>query len=228
MSKHHMLQINVAGANWCTHTILNDLLFNNFDIILIQDPWWGKIGSQKTINPDSHTIYGTNNSPNWLCIIPPGISDGEHPGVAIYICNHKDIGIHFSDITPSHLDILAIDIFINNSLSTIINIYPHGKTASDTIDCITHINPNCSCPTIICGDFNTHHPEWALIGSKWESKCPNTSTRALQSFIENNQLCVMNNLSTPTHYHLNRPKSNLIIDLTLLNYSAINTWAKFN
>ncbi|KAJ1304041.1 hypothetical protein OPQ81_008449 [Rhizoctonia solani] len=38
----------------------------------------------------------------------------------------------------------------------------------------------------------------------------------------------MNNLSTPTHYHPNRPKSNLIINLTLLNYSAINAWAKFN
>ncbi|KAJ1300858.1 hypothetical protein OPQ81_002497 [Rhizoctonia solani] len=38
----------------------------------------------------------------------------------------------------------------------------------------------------------------------------------------------MSSLSTPTHYHPNKPESNLIIDLTLLNYSAIDAWPKFN
>ncbi|KAJ1306059.1 hypothetical protein OPQ81_010772 [Rhizoctonia solani] len=50
----------------------------------------------------------------------------------------------------------------------------------------------------------------------------------LQNYIENNKLCVMNDLSIPTHYHPNSPKSNSIIDLTLLNYSAVNAWPEFN
>ncbi|KAJ1299680.1 hypothetical protein OPQ81_011072 [Rhizoctonia solani] len=230
MIKHHVLQINVAGAHWHMHTILNDPHFDNFNIILIQDPWWGRIGSQKHIIPDSHTIYGTTNSPRWQLIIPPGISNGEGPGVAIYIRNNCGIDIRFSDIYPSHKDVLAIDVFMNQHCATIVNAYPHGNSSHihQTANFISSMPIPNDRPVVLCGDFNMHHPEWALVRSKWEKRRPKPYEQEFYEFTRNNDLHLFNEFTTPTRIHPNHPASNSIIDLTFLNSRAADAWPNFN
>ncbi|CCO34120.1 hypothetical protein BN14_08212 [Rhizoctonia solani AG-1 IB] len=198
------------------HALLNEPIYANIDLFILQDPWWGRIGSQKDINPNNHNIYGTVNSANFLCIIPPGFDDKTGPGVAIYIRNNTHIGAQFSDIAPIHRDFIAIDINIHNSKLTLINCYPHGADLKKTVNDITQIVIPQDRPCIMTGDFNLHHPDWALIGSKWEKRHPNQTERIFATYAEYHNLHLMNDTLLPTHYVPRSPASNAIIDLTLL------------
>ncbi|KAF8714675.1 Reverse transcriptase (RNA-dependent DNA polymerase), partial [Rhizoctonia solani] len=149
-------------------------------------------------------------------------------GVAIYIRNNRDIHPQFSNISPTHKDILAVDLKLHNSPLTIINCYPHGKSLKDTVDAITNINIPMDRPCIMAGDFNLHHPEWALTGSKWEKHQPNAQERMFKAYAEYQDLHVLNHLSLPTHIVPRSPASNAIIDLTLLNSQAVDAWPNLN
>ncbi|CAE6474155.1 unnamed protein product [Rhizoctonia solani] len=117
---------------------------------------------------------------------------------------------------------------MKNSVSTIINAYAHSKNKNQTIEFITNINIPKDCTTILCRDFNPHHLEWAIPGSKWEKACPNAMERLFNNFSEYNDLHLFNDPSLPTHFILNHPESNTIIDLTFLNSQAIDAWEDFN
>ncbi|QRW23103.1 hypothetical protein RhiXN_08139 [Rhizoctonia solani] len=228
MPEHHILQLNVAGCNPRMHALLNKPLYEYFDIFILQDIWWGRIGSQKDTNPNKQNIYGTVASTNFLCIIPPGFNSVKGPGVAIYIRNNHNIHPQFSNISPIHKDILAVDLKLHNSLVTIINCYPHGKSLKDTVDAITNINIPMDRPCIMARDFNLHHPKWALAGSKWEQHRPNAQERMFKAYTEYQDLHVLNHLSLPTHIVPKSPTSNAIIDLTLLNSQAVDAWPNLN
>ncbi|KAF8747108.1 hypothetical protein RHS01_11443 [Rhizoctonia solani] len=126
------------------------------------------------------------------------------------------------------LHILAVDLKLDNSPLTIINCYPHGKSLKDTIDNITNINIPMDRPCIMARDFNLHHPEWALTGSKWEHHQPNAQERMFKAYAEYQDLHVLNHLSLPTHIVPRSPTSNAIIDLTLLNSQAVDAWPNLN
>ncbi|KAF8752957.1 Reverse transcriptase (RNA-dependent DNA polymerase) [Rhizoctonia solani] len=167
--------------------------------------WWGRIGSQKDTNPEKQNIYGTVSSSNFLCIIPPGANTVEGPG-----------------------DILAIDLKLHNSPVTIINCYPHGKSFKDTVEAITNINIPMDRPCIMAGDFNMHHPDWALNQSKWEHHRPNAQERLFRTYAEYQDLHILNHLNLPTHIVPRSHTSNAIIDLTLLNSRAVDAWPNLN
>ncbi|KAF8689558.1 reverse transcriptase, partial [Rhizoctonia solani] len=228
MPEHHILQLNVAGCNPRMHALLNELLYEYFDIFILQDIWWGRIGSQKDTNLEKQNIYGTVSSTNFLCITPPGANTVEGPGVAIYIRNNQDIHPQFSNILPTHKDILAINLILHNSPVTIINCYPHSKSFKDTVDAITNINIPMDRPYIMAGDFNMHHPDWALHQSKWEHHCPNAQERLFRTYTEYQDLHILNHLDLPTHIVPKSPASNAVIDLTLLNSQAMDVWPNLN
>ncbi|CAE6463334.1 unnamed protein product [Rhizoctonia solani] len=138
------------------------------------------------------------------------------------------IGARFSDITPIHRDIIALDLTILDSQLTIINCYPHGTDHKKTCSEITQIVIPQDRPCIMAGDFNMHHPEWALINSKWEKRHPNQTERVFATYAEYHDLHIMNNTHLPTHYIPRSPASNAIIDLTLLNSRAVDAWPNFN
>ncbi|QRW18647.1 Reverse transcriptase (RNA-dependent DNA polymerase) [Rhizoctonia solani] len=210
------------------HALLNEPLYEYFNIFILQDIWWGCIGSQKDTNPEKQNIYGTVSSTNFLCIIPPGANTAKGPGVAIYIRNNQDIHPQFSDISPIHKDILAIDLKLHNSPVTIINCYPHGKSFKDTVEAITNINIPMDRPFIMARDFNMHHPDWALNQSKWEHHCPNAQERLFRTYAEYQDLHILNHLNLPTHIVPRLHTSNAIIDLTLLNSQAVDAWPNLN
>ncbi|KAJ1299447.1 hypothetical protein OPQ81_002695 [Rhizoctonia solani] len=71
-------------------------------------------------------------------------------------------------------------------------------------------------------------PEWALVGSKWEKRCPKPYEQEFYKFTRNNDLHLFNEFTTPTCIHPNLPASNSIIDLTFLNSRAADAWPNFN
>ncbi|KAF8750066.1 Reverse transcriptase (RNA-dependent DNA polymerase) [Rhizoctonia solani] len=227
MTERHCIQLNVAGCNPRMHALLNEPLYAHFDIFIFQDIWWGRIGSQKNIDPTLHNIYGTANSNNFLCIIPPGFTDEKGPSVAMYIRKERNIHAQFSNCVPIHRDILAVDLFLDNHKFTIVNVYAHGKEAHRTINHLTNEIIPIDRPLILTGDFNLHHPDWALDGSKWKNRHPNQTEREFRDYAEFNDLTIMNHTSHPTRIASN-PASNSIIDLTFLNNRAVEAWPDFN
>ncbi|CCO28762.1 RNA-directed DNA polymerase from mobile element jockey [Rhizoctonia solani AG-1 IB] len=142
--------------------------------------------------------------------------------------NSSGIGARFSNVAPIHRDIIALDLTILDSQLTIINCYPHGTDHKKTVAEITQIVIPQDRPCIMVGDFNMHHPDWALIGSKWEKRHPNQTERVFATYAEYHDLHIMNNVHLPTHYIPRSPASNAIIDLTLLNSRAVDAWPDFN
>ncbi|QRW24086.1 Reverse transcriptase (RNA-dependent DNA polymerase) [Rhizoctonia solani] len=191
------------------------------------DIWWGRIGSQKNTNPNHHNIYGTVNSPNYLCVVPPGFEEAQGPSVAIYIRKDRHIHAQFSNCVPIHRDILALDVSLENHKFTIINTYAHGKDAYKTIQHLTEQIIPAERPLILTGDFNLHHPDWALDNSKWKNRHPNQTEREFRDYAEYNDLTLMNTTSSPTRIAPNT-ESNSIIDLTFLNPRAVEAWPNFN
>ncbi|EUC56479.1 reverse transcriptase from mobile element jockey protein, partial [Rhizoctonia solani AG-3 Rhs1AP] len=204
------------------------MYFCAFNIILVQDPWWGNIGRAKHIDPSQHVIYGTVNSPNWICLIPPGSSGPRGPGVVIYIRKGvKGLTFRFSDILPAHPDILAIDIYIHKSRTSIINVYLHGEHHNDALThLISHPIP-ADHPLIIAGDFNLHHHEWALKGSSKAKAKPSLAAESLHDWIVENDLHIVNDFNTPTRRGRGKQEDS-IIDLTIWNRHAMNAFQSFN
>ncbi|QRW16424.1 Reverse transcriptase (RNA-dependent DNA polymerase) [Rhizoctonia solani] len=147
--------------------------------------------------------------------------------VAIYIRKERNIHAQFSNCVPTHRDILAVDLFLDNHKFTIVNAYAHGKEAHKTINHLTNEIIPIDRPLILTGDFNLHHPDWALDGSKWKNRHPNQTEREFRDYAEFNDLTIMNHTSHPTRIASN-PASNSIIDLTFLNNRAVEAWPDFN
>lgn len=70
-----VFQLNVARSNVRMHAILNTL--TDFDIIFIQEPWYGRIGIARS-STDQHgiDIKGTVANPAWELFIPNATADG--------------------------------------------------------------------------------------------------------------------------------------------------------
>ncbi|KAF8697559.1 Reverse transcriptase (RNA-dependent DNA polymerase), partial [Rhizoctonia solani] len=228
-NKLNIIQLNVAGCQLRVHSLLNDKSYLAASILMIQDPWWGRIGYNKTIDPKTINIYGTTNSPFWMCFSPPGISGPKGPGVSIYV--RRDIpGLlaQYSDSLPPHPNVLAVDIIYNGSLTTLVNVYIHSdnKRYEEALNhLICHPYPS-SHPIVIAGDFNAHHPNWALEGSKWVDNHPNPNARLLDNWISENDFHIFNDLTMPTRIG-RRGQSDSIINLTLLNSAAVDAFEDF-
>ena len=114
---------NIQKNNFIISLILE---FNlDFNIILIQEPFWLTIRSiPYTNNCEDAPLVGISNHSNWLMFARELESASNSPRVAIYI-NIRLLSLWFSlckDII-NHRDILLISFCNNNSLFWIMNIY---------------------------------------------------------------------------------------------------------
>ncbi|KAF8297400.1 hypothetical protein DL93DRAFT_2173764, partial [Clavulina sp. PMI_390] len=125
------------------------------DIILIQEPWWGKVSSSGA--------RGEARAPGWRVLLPVNhIDENSRPRVLAYTRDHNDIEvIPRTDIAKS-LDLQVIDIKRRGSRQRVvrlINIY-NAPTGSDSfaVDLLPTLALNPTTPTIITGDWNMKHP----------------------------------------------------------------------
>ncbi|QRW25174.1 hypothetical protein RhiXN_07123 [Rhizoctonia solani] len=76
------------------------------------------------------------------------------------------------------------NVSLENHKFTIINTYAHGKDAYKTIQHLTEQIIPAERPLILTGDFNLHHPDWALDNSKWKNRHPNQTEREFRDYAE--------------------------------------------
>jgi hypothetical protein len=64
---------NVMKSNTLQHTLLNDTLHTHqSDVLLLQEPWYGRIGSdyERQSTEVENIKHGTVNNPEWIQILP--------------------------------------------------------------------------------------------------------------------------------------------------------------
>jgi hypothetical protein len=148
---------NIMKSNVVIHSLLSVSSSRPFtaDIILIQEPWYGRIGINVITGKD---ILGIPSHRDWMCILP--IHGNLPPDVAIYVPKSRtgwQIQVR-SDLF-SHPSIVAADIITRLDTFLLINIYNPADCSS--LGPIVHFEPNRNVKCLITGDFNLHHPLWS-------------------------------------------------------------------
>ena len=202
MSEHpiRIKSVNVNRNNDRTHGILqtDD---NDFDIILIQEPWFGTVASLRSdTDPDGTPQLGFPANNKWLTFSPPYPSN-VRPKVCIY-ANKRTIDqtLVVNHIPPSPMlspNSMVFDLLSPSNRDTvqlrIINVY-HDKPASG--HSLSHLfshTPDDTVPTVLLGDFNTHSPRWSLPHSTHSSWAP-----AFHEWMDNNGLEPLNPINEHT------------------------------
>ncbi|KII85275.1 hypothetical protein PLICRDRAFT_45468 [Plicaturopsis crispa FD-325 SS-3] len=149
-----VLQLNTNRSNHVCHTLLNDYI-NRFDIILMTEPWWDRIGGGNT-GPVSHHA--------WSPILPVGtVNAGQRPRVLAYTKRSRtDFTVTLRSDVAQDLDIQVLDVHQHpNPTTTLVNIYSQPRSSSTVIrrraDAAKRLRslplPRDN-PVIISGDWN--------------------------------------------------------------------------
>jgi len=176
------------------------------DIILLQEPWYGRIGIDHISGND---IRGPCSHPDWLAILPPVPPDGR-PYVMAYV--RKDHpGWRVSNRTDliSRPDAMALEITSDRSTTTLINIYNPADNS------VTPLIPSLRLhgKVIITGDFNLHHPMWSSDG-----KAPSPGADELVDFLLTSRYSLLNSKGAPTFF---RKDYTSVLDLTWASEDAL-------
>ena len=194
---------------------------NDFDIILIQEPWFGTVATLRSdTDPDGTPQPGVPSNNKWLTFSPPYPSD-VRPKVCIY-ANRLTIDqtLVINHIPPAPLlssNSMVIDLLSPTNRDTvqlrIVNVY-HDKPASG--HALAHLFSHTlddTIPTILLRDFNTHSPRWSLPHSTHSSWAP-----TFHEWMDSNGLETLNPVNE--HTWQKRGSRSSIIDLALTNESA--------
>ena len=121
LSSLHFISQNVMKSNTCIHSLLNISSSHPFatDIILIQEPWYGRIGIDVISGKD---IYGVPSHRDWMSILPP--HGDQPPDVAIYVPKSRSSWqVQARSDLFSNPSILAIDVITKHKSFLVINVY---------------------------------------------------------------------------------------------------------
>ena len=202
-SSIRFLSINVNKANYISHALLNSLV-ESFDVILVQEPWVGKIGSNRSdSDPLGTEVTGMVHQRFWTQFVPLPPSPDASPRVVTYVnksLNTHHVSLH-SDIF-SHPDVLLE--FSTPSLSPFFVLNVYNDSSNTAVDLISSVNSLPS-PVIVIGDFNLHHVLWS--GNE-----DNSSANAdrLTTFFADSNISLLN---TPGEVTFERGGSTSVLDL---------------
>jgi ribonuclease HI len=215
-----VLQLNVARSNARMHGILNDDDFAEFDIILFQEPWYGRIGLERSSTAVGGTpIYGSVANPAWISYLPSEATSSSPARVATYVRRNSHIATRPRPDIVETPDILSTSFQRDDTSFIIVNVYNPGPgRRASSVHSLKEVILDPSLPTAIAGDFNLHHAAWALRdGPEWPPTC--TAADELIEWLASNALTLENDTQCPTRIGRTN-QSDSIIDLTFWNYAA--------
>lgn len=219
MAAHLPLQIasvNMRKRNSVTHALLNS---NNTDnLILIQEPWFDKIGTARQDNARQGVdVLGGVSSPAWE-ILYPGHTKDQRPKVMAYARKHNQDTAHFTAVPrldlSSHPTLQVIDVVFDNENWRVINFY-HDIRDNTSIQALLNLDIDAITPTLIMGDFNTHSQTWSTpdaTRSHWAGR--------IEEWAATNLLSLANDPGVTTRRGAGHERDS-VIDLAWYNEAAI-------
>jgi hypothetical protein len=207
------IQLNTNRQWIVVHTLLNTLA-DNTDIILVQEPRWGFIGT----NEDGEQVNGPVGHPAWTPVLPmAAMPPGARPRVMAYYQNRADFSVTLRSDIIQHLDVQVLDIVQQGSPTvTVVNIYndPKLNRESPAHQLRNMPLPNDH-PVLITGDWNLHHPLWSA------NLCANNElTNDVVEWLSDQGYTMMNKKGVPTFAQHGGRGRRSTIDLTFANAEA--------
>jgi hypothetical protein len=215
-----VLQLNVARSNTRMHGILNDDDYSEFDIILFQEPWYGRIGLERSsTSTTGEPIYGTIANAAWDGFIPSNSNPSNPARVATYVRKHSRIAARPRPDIVETPDIICVSLQWERASATIVNVYNPGPGRRATsVHSLTEVDLDPSLPTAVVGDFNLHHAAWSLNDRYgWGPSC--TAADQLIEWLASNTLTLENDTQVPTRIGRSNQQDS-ILDLTFWNHAA--------
>jgi ribonuclease HI len=215
-----VLQLNAARSNTRMHGILNDDEYSEFDIILFQEPWYGRIGLERSSALNTgEPIYGTISNAAWDGFIPSSASLNNPARVATYVRKRSRIAARPRPDIVENPDILTISCQWETTTIIIVNVYNPGPGRKATsVHSLTEVDLDPSLPTAVVGDFNLHHAAWALNDRPgWGPSC--SAADKLIEWLASNILTLENDTQVATRIGRTNQQDS-ILDLTFWNYAA--------
>jgi Endonuclease-reverse transcriptase len=167
MSAHpiiHIASVNMRKRNAVTHALLNSN--NNAHLMLIQEPWFDKIGTARKDNArQGIDVLGGVAAPKWE-LIYPGHTEKQVPKVMAYVRKPTTNSPHFNVVPRldicSHPTLQVLDVvFDDEETWRVINFY-HDIRDDTSLQALLSLDIDALTPTLIIGDFNTHAQTWSL------------------------------------------------------------------
>lgn len=189
----YIASVNMRKRNAVTHALLNSN--NNAHLILIQEPWFDKIGTaRKDDARQGVDVLGGVACPKWE-LTYPGLADGQQPKVMAYSRKptQRPTNTPRFTVVPridicSHPTLQVLDVvFDDNKTWRVINFY-HDIRDDTSLQALLALDIDALTPTLIVGDFNTHSRSWSLPDtprSRWATRIEEWAARNLLTLANN-------------------------------------------
>ena len=204
--------------NAVTHALLNS--DTNTHLMLIQEPWFDKIGTARKDNArDGVDVLGGVASPAWE-ILYPGFKEGQYPKVMAYarkqIPNNRN-ATHFTVVPRldvcTHPTIQVLDLVFDNEQWRVINFY-HDVRDNTCLQALLALDIEATIPTLVIGDFNAHSQTWSPPGVP-----QSPSAGRIEEWAASNLLILANNPGEITRRGAAHERDS-VIDLAWYNEAA--------
>jgi Reverse transcriptase (RNA-dependent DNA polymerase)/Endonuclease-reverse transcriptase len=210
----HIMSVNAHRSNAVVHGLLHA---SPFDILLIQEPWFGTIHtSRDDHDPAGVTTAGVAHNNMWASYLPEHGPD-DVCKVAIYVrveLVHKVLIRPRHDLL-SHPNFLIIDLVTEYESLRLYNVYHCVPSKGHGLHPLLEVECEPTIPTIVAGDFNTHNRAWSLpqaTPSRWADR--------LDTWVEDNDLFLLNPPHVAT-WHGREDQRPSILDLVFINSAAV-------
>ena len=131
------------------------------DLILIQEPYFGKIGTNPQMaqgNP-IFDIHGCPKHRDWQAILPSHSSADNRPDVVCYIPSRRsNWTFQLRSDLVSHNRLMCLEISSSSLPFLVFNVY--NDIDNSAVDAMHSLFPMPS-RAIFLGDYNLHHPVWS-------------------------------------------------------------------
>ena len=216
----NIASVNMRGRNAATHALLHSSPTDH--VILIQEPWYDRIGTKRKDNArDGTDVLGGANSPGWEIHYPASTND-KRAKVLAYTRKRSWEGINAPTYftATSRLDlcahpcILVLDLTFDDSTWRLVNFYNDVGDAT-ALQTLLRLDLDPTIPTLVSGDFNTHSRSWSP-----EGITPSTWASDIEEWALGNLLILANEPKVITRRGASHERSS-VLDLTWYNDAAV-------
>jgi hypothetical protein len=170
MSNIHIMSVNMCHSNVLTHALLAS--DPPADIILIQEPWYGHIGTRwSDTDPVGTNTLGGVASPLWNFIYPGLVNPGTTWAKVMAYSRKTNPIFTVSNCLDlvSHPSLMTLEVIVGDDHFLITNVY-HDTNDPTCLQTLFDTEFDPTTPAIFIGNFNTHSPTWSPLGlprSRW-------------------------------------------------------------
>lgn len=196
-----ILQLNVNKSRHATESALETAVNLKIDMVFIQEPYLIDSRSTPSFRSINHTSFSQ---------ILTAKDHARHPRVLIYKRRSLALEVNLREDIIDDPDLMVVDVVGLSHPLRIYNVYNQkqkGNQGQSTMERQMYGKSVIDSPSIVLGDFNSHHPWW----DPYNPETPNSER--LVEWLDSNKLTLKNNIGEGTFFRPNLRRES-VLDLT--------------